>query len=632
MASVTALLKTMGPATVTAEEICEALDDMGFESSDVEAKVIDRFLSLCTMYDVDADKISSEYLAFLVKKRMDLTSKAAQPSIAMMETFDREVLSKLPAKRRENAKRGIRDVSSLVLNNDTTAAAAEEDDSLAMMYGVKRHATPESNAAASNKKGPAVSSSPGLNSTLASAVENTPTTGKYSTRSKRGETVISFGTEMSPIADWKRREEDSNVVSVSTNVGAADKPLQTPYRFMFEGLRDKAGFLDETICRLGEAIAAKESIEEAPQEFFRSAPDSFYALGRICCDATTDGARLNAHSILLQGNQDINGGRPIPLSEAELPDYAVFPGQVALVEACNPTGRKLNAKKIHTDASPPGPERRDRVAGDHALNVFLASGPYTPSDNLDYVPLSDLLAAVVKNRPHVAILVGPFVDDRHGRIAAGETDGKTYKEIFAQVMTSVIEAAKLATTTKFVLVPSHHDAHHKFIYPTPPFPNTHNEEVRERIVMVPDPAMFSVDGVVFGLTSADVLFHLGKEELARQVVRTDRIKRLASHLIQQRSFYPLFPPNEDLLTIDYEKLEAHGQISVRPHVLVLPSDLQHFYKDLGFDGGATLAVNPGRLTKKEGGGVYARIRIRPRAEEEEEEAFVKRVAADIVRI
>ena len=45
-------------------------------------------------------------------------------------------------------------------------------------------------------------------------------------------------------------------------------------------------------------------------------------------------------------------------------------------------------------------------------------------------------------------------------------------------MTSVIEAAKTATTTKFVLVPSHHDAHHKFIYPTPPFPNTQNEEVR----------------------------------------------------------------------------------------------------------------------------------------------------------
>ena len=65
-------------ATVTAEEVCEALDDMGFESSDVEAKVIDRLLSLCSMYDVDADKISSEYLAFLVKKRMDLTSKAAQ--------------------------------------------------------------------------------------------------------------------------------------------------------------------------------------------------------------------------------------------------------------------------------------------------------------------------------------------------------------------------------------------------------------------------------------------------------------------------------------------------------------------------------------------------------------------------
>ena len=57
------------------------------------------------------------------------------------------------------------------------------------------------------------------------------------------------------------------------------------------------------------------------------------------------------------------------------------------------------------------------------------------------------------------------------------------QEMFAQVMVSVIEAAKTATTTKFVLVPSHHDAHHKFIYPTPPFPNTNNEEVRNRFSM-----------------------------------------------------------------------------------------------------------------------------------------------------
>ena len=121
---------------------------------------------------------------------------------------------------------------------------------------------------------------------------------------------------------------------------------------------------------------------------------------------------------------------------------------MALVEGCNPNGRKLLAKKIHTDAAPPGPERCDRVTGGHPLNVVLASGPYTPSDNLDYEPLSDLLSAgeslsrhfllggssngslspsVVKNRPHAAILIGPFVDDRHGRVAAGETDGKTYK-------------------------------------------------------------------------------------------------------------------------------------------------------------------------------------------------------------
>ena len=213
-------------ASVSAEEICEALDDMGFESSDVEATVIDRFLSLCSMYGVDADKISSEYLSFLLKKKIELSSKAAVPSLATMETFDREVLSKLASKRRENASRGIRDVSSLVLNNETVASAAEED-SLAMAYGVKRYSTPpESNV---SKKGPAALS-PGLNSTLASVVENTPTTGKYATRARRGETVISFGTEMSPVGDWKRREGDINLAAVNDNVRIAEKPLRAPYR------------------------------------------------------------------------------------------------------------------------------------------------------------------------------------------------------------------------------------------------------------------------------------------------------------------------------------------------------------------------------------------------------------------
>ena len=43
-------------------------------------------------------------------------------------------------------------------------------------------------------------------------------------------------------------------------------------------------------------------------------------------------------------------------------------------------------------------------------------------------------------------------------------------------------------------------------------------------------------------------------------------------------------------------------------------------------------MNPGRLAKKEGGGVYSRIKIMPTSKENEDKAFTKRVLADIVKI
>ncbi len=298
-----------------------------------------------------------------------------------------------------------------------------------------------------------------------------------------------------------------------------------------------------------------------------------------------------------------------------------------MAEVTNPNGNQLVAKRIYADASPPLLDRADRVTA-HPVNVVMASGPFTTSDNLDFSPLKDLLASIVKNKPHVAVLTGPFLDARHNLVSKGETGGRTYAELFAQeVMVKIIEASALVPATRFVLVSNHNDVHHRFIYPTPPFPTSAKEEVRERIHMMPDPCVFSVDGVVFAVTSTDVLRHLGKEYL-HVGPRCDRIKQMAAFLVQQRSFYPLFPPDlEDMANVDYEKLESHGQLNVRPHVLVAPSDLLHFYKDLG-DG--CLAVNPGRLAKGEGGGVFARLRIRPASKEDE--PLSRRMAGDIVRI
>lgn len=57
----------------------------------------------------------------------------------------------------------------------------------------------------------------------------------------------------------------------------------------------------------------------------------------------------------------------------------------------------------------------------------------------------------------------------------------------------------------------------------------------------------------------------------------DRLGRVASHLLQQRSFYPLLPPAEEMTT-DTDLLLKHALMPYKPHMLVLPSELRFFVK------------------------------------------------------
>ena len=47
------------------------------------------------------------------------------------------------------------------------------------------------------------------------------------------------------------------------------------------------------------------------------------------------------------------------------------------------------------------------------MQVVVACGPYTTTDNLSYEPLEDLLRYIENQKPHLVILCGPFVDARH---------------------------------------------------------------------------------------------------------------------------------------------------------------------------------------------------------------------------
>lgn len=58
--------------------------------------------------------------------------------------------------------------------------------------------------------------------------------------------------------------------------------------------------------------------------------------------------------------------------------------------------------------------------------------------------------------------------------------------------------------------------------------------------------------------------------------------RMASHLLNQKNFYPLYPPNKEMC-IDHDLFKDFGVMSCKPHILILPSTLRHFVKVRKFD-------------------------------------------------
>ncbi|KNC75847.1 hypothetical protein SARC_11632, partial [Sphaeroforma arctica JP610] len=83
----------------------------------------------------------------------------------------------------------------------------------------------------------------------------------------------------------------------------------------------------------------------------------------------------------------------------------------------------------------------------------------------------------------------------------------------------------------------------------------------------------------------------------------DRLGRLTNHLLEQRSFYPLYPAANGV-SIDYERLEQL-EMPMTPDILLIPSNMKYFAKNVS----ECLAINPGRLTRAKSGGTYTKFTV-----------------------
>jgi DNA polymerase alpha subunit B len=137
-----------------------------------------------------------------------------------------------------------------------------------------------------------------------------------------------------------------------------------------------------------------------------------------------------------------------------------------------------------------------------------------------------------------------------------------------------------------------------------------------RVHCLPNPCTFQINELVFGVTATDVLFHISLEETNANLPPGSRLRLLAKHLIQQQSYYPLFPPNKSV-NLDLKQNKG-WKMPCRPDLLILPSRLSPFCFPVLE---STMVLNPGHLTKGATGGTYATMEIRPIASDALDDAL-----------
>ncbi|MCL4151470.1 UNVERIFIED_CONTAM: hypothetical protein GTU68_060424, partial [Idotea baltica] len=438
---------------------------------------------------------------------------------------------------------------------------------------------------------------------LAPSLSQSPSTQqsqRYSLRTNSGAVVASFG----PNADttkWEANFEYSPQIKLVECGG--DSPLTSSYKFMFEKLRDCADVLDDTIYHLGNQILKSKDIEETVN-LRTTSNDAIWCVGRICCDSL---GKLNAASVLLEGDRETCSGATVKLDLSRLGHYALFPGQIVAVKGINSTGECLVAEEIVIGKILESPKCSN--LNNDGLQIRIACGPFTTLENLLYEPLMDLLQDVVENPPHVLFLLGPMLDSSHPSLE-DPLLSDSYDSILARCFDK-IDSALVNTDVKVYVVTSLRDVCCSSIYPTPPVLLSAQMTVGSKIQLLSDPSLLDIGGLHIGLTTIDFPMQMSREEISYFPQGSDRLGRLARHMLLQQSFYPIYPPPEGIC-LNIEQADIHARLPFTPHIMITPSDLKGYVKDVE----GCLFINPERLTKGKTGGCHCKLEVKPSTQQQ----------------
>ncbi len=375
-------------------------------------------------------------------------------------------------------------------------------------------------------------------------------------------------------------------------------------------LSESSEILDERIDEFKSIVQKAHGLEDAA--FGNAACQStseIVAVGRIASD--TPESKLVAASLVLETSRPMGAGRRVPLKINSSVSWQFFPGQIVALRGQNASGEDFVVSEILSIPFLPDPrsaptaveasnERLGDTAESSPLNVIFGSGPYCADDNLAFEPLNALCSKAADDGVDALVLSGPFLDVEHPLLASGDFDlpdtkgldlDATMSTLFRHMIASPLQRICNANPNIIVvLIPSVRDAVSKHVSWPQEQLSRKDLGLPKQARMMTNPCTFWLNEVVVGISSQDILGELRKEEVIGGSNQQDMLTRLSRYLIEQRHYFPLFPPvarehlpktgNESGLAtgacLDVGYLELGEMLNVRPDVLVTPSVLPAF--------------------------------------------------------
>ena len=390
------------------------------------------------------------------------------------------------------------------------------------------------------------------------------------------------------------------------------------YKPMAMHLSEASEVLDDRIDEFQSLVQSYHHLEESA--FGSAASQStneITAVGRVTSDSLE--GKLNAASLMLETSRRTGAGLRIPLKLDSI-SYEFFPGQIVAVRGINASGSFFSVSEILDIPLPPPAvssisildsinERvrageSDGQNANHALNIIVASGPYTADDNLAFEPLNALCDKAAESYSDVLILIGPMLDIEHPLLASGdidlpdgaeiEPDRATLNDVFRILVgTPIRRLAQQIPSITIIMIPSVRDAVNKHVsWPQEPY-DKKVLGLPKQARMVTNPVTISLNETLVGISASDILYDLRSEEIVVGKPKDNSLlARLPRHVIQQRHFYPLFPPRDRTtlpktgtdhgvatgMPLDISYLKLGEWLNIRPDLLITPSTLPPFGK------------------------------------------------------